>query len=69
MTDSDHTRLLRALLMAVVDLDELPHPRPLNLQWTKPNPKAIAIVRQKDNSDRLHGFSDGGVHVARHWLG
>ena len=26
MTD-DHTRLLRALLTAVVDLDELPHPR------------------------------------------
>ena len=26
MTDSDHTRLLRALLMAVVDFDELPHP-------------------------------------------
>ena len=27
MTDSDHTRFLRALLTAVVDLDELPHPR------------------------------------------
>ena len=27
MTDQDHTRLLRAMLTAVVDLDELPHPR------------------------------------------
>ena len=27
MTDSYHTRFLRALLTAVVDLDELPHPR------------------------------------------
>jgi hypothetical protein len=27
VTDSDHTRLLHALLTAVVDLDELPHPR------------------------------------------
>ena len=28
MTDGDHTRLLRALLTAVVDLDDLPHPGP-----------------------------------------
>lgn len=27
MIDGDHTRLLRALLSAVTDLDELPHPR------------------------------------------
>ena len=27
MTDDDHTRLLRALLTAFVELNELPHPR------------------------------------------
>ena len=44
MTDSDHTPLLRALLTAVMDLDELPHSRHAGRMFGQAIPQVSAEV-------------------------